>query len=234
MRGGDRDATGMPCCCQGRSPHARGRQDVGNYSLIGAGSIPACAGETRHAHRPLPDAGVDPRMRGGDRRQGRRRRGHQGRSPHARGRLHENAQWQGADGSIPACAGETTVAAFRDSALRVDPRMRGGDRKCQACVRACRGRSPHARGRRAEDAAVNLGIRSIPACAGETYGWRAPRRRHQVDPRMRGGDSHSFASINNGAGRSPHARGRRASQSRTSGLTGSIPACAGETGRCCS
>ena len=60
----------------------------------------------------------------------------QGRSPRARGRR-KHAGGHGADrGSIPACAGETTMVAMGAQSMKVDPRVRGGDpvfrRRCVA------------------------------------------------------------------------------------------------------
>ena len=71
---------------------------------------------------------VDPRMRGGDAYQINYPTYSEGRSPHARGRQGGSTHERYIQGSIPACAGETTREDAADLATRVDPRMRGGDR----------------------------------------------------------------------------------------------------------
>jgi len=50
---------------EGRSPRARGSQDGELGALLLRGSIPACAGEPRHAAARPGRTGVDPRVRGG-------------------------------------------------------------------------------------------------------------------------------------------------------------------------
>ena len=93
------------------------------------------------------------------------------------------------------------------------------------------GRSPHARGRLEGLPRRDGGIGSIPACAGETILCLAAVSVVQVDPRMRGGDDVASPDPTAGAGRSPHARGRRCCFPRPNSRSGSIPACAGETNR---
>ena len=91
------------------------------------GSIPACAGETEKAGELLDLFGVDPRLRGGDRRIPLFKRSDPGRSPLARGRQALDYLWRALRGSIPACAGETAFSSARHLTGKVDPRLRGGD-----------------------------------------------------------------------------------------------------------
>ena len=51
------------------------------------------------------------------------------------------------EGSIPACAGETTCSSIREVVGQVDPRVRGGDAAATAAAKSGPGRSPRARGR---------------------------------------------------------------------------------------
>ena len=86
VRGGDIGIGEVVRIVRGRSPRARGRQENVETLLENHRSIPACAGETRFKKSPLSSVWVDPRVRGGDRRETRWTRSRKGRSPRARGR----------------------------------------------------------------------------------------------------------------------------------------------------
>jgi len=229
MRGGDSGITAGRLARAGRSPHARGRPRLSRMPGGRLGSIPACAGETDAVVTPTARLRVDPRMRGGDHRDGGERPACQGRSPHARGRRDAAVRAAGGAGSIPACAGETMWCTFASAAMRVDPRMRGGDFWWRWWRWCCLGRSPHARGRQQLSAPSCAPPRSIPACAGETKTSRESQAPRKVDPRMRGGDAYGDSAIVEEMGRSPHARGRPLSHDYAARQRRSIPACAGET-----
>ena len=170
-------------------------------------------------------------MRGGDSRRAILPCACRGRSPHARGRRSASRRLASLLGSIPACAGETGAASLSALKNGVDPRMRGGDTSATCTCPLSRGRSPHARGRRPRRLCQLRQPGSIPACAGETGAYPLDQPRHQVDPRMRGGDITVRRSAMESEGRSPHARGRRARHEAADSGGGSIPACAGETGQ---
>ena len=174
-------------------------------------------------------AGVDPRMRGGDKSRGRCAVLTRGRSPHARGRHSNESQRSFSAGSIPACAGETGTTHFLIGPPRVDPRMRGGDITVSLRRVTRWGRSPHARGRRPRRWQGLGQPGSIPACAGETRPLDNIPLSYRVDPRMRGGDRPFADRVRWDQGRSPHARGRPSIRRSGSMGSGSIPACAGET-----
>ena len=107
--------------------------------------------------------------------------------------------------------------------------MRGGDGCPALAIKSTTGRSPHARGRLYWITNEQGKRGSIPACAGETSATLSPCCFARVDPRMRGGDPMTPASIQCAPGRSPHARGRRTTLANDRYNRGSIPACAGET-----
>ena len=202
VRGGDRQLRLRGVPCQGRSPRARGRPRSGVRTSVAAGSIPACAGETRTRSGRQRPAQVDPRVHGGD-RQGSSAMGDPvGRSPRARGRPQVHQSGAGNPGSIPACAGETHPANRSDAQSRVDPRVRGGDASQPLPNLKRRGRSPRARGRRINKPLPNLPNRSIPACAGETAASARSSRPAGVDPRVRGGDDLIGRDAQHGPGRS--------------------------------
>ena len=168
-------------------------------------------------------------MRGGDTNHKTVIRWHLGRSPRARGRLRRTSPVRHRDRSIPACAGETLYPLWMRLPAWVDPRVRGGDMPTTLIAASHLGRSPRARGRLTTTKRNMSVVGSIPACAGETKCRCWPRPVWQVDPRVRGGDSLLSQGYCSDPGRSPRARGRLLIASTTLSLTGSIPACAGET-----
>ena len=168
-------------------------------------------------------------MRGGDIDSIDRQATLTGRSPHARGRHRDGVPAATGLRSIPACAGETGNRVPWPGAIRVDPRMRGGDSMVSYEPFVMAGRSPHARGRPSASMRPYSSIGSIPACAGETIRPDSPDHYTKVDPRIRGVDGLVGLPVIRVEGRSPHARGRPPPVRRSTHQLGSIPACAGET-----
>ena len=229
VRGGDFSACAMRIASGGRSPRARGRRIPRRGMKRLAGSIPACAGETKLRAARMRRPQVDPRVRGGDNTWWRWRMRGLGRSPRARGRPPAAAPRGAVPGSIPACAGETPEWREDQRRGRVDPRVRGGDADEKRKAKTSAGRSPRARGRQAGFFGDGRSGGSIPACAGETAGTSIGRGESRVDPRVRGGDASGKPIRRTVTGRSPRARGRRFPTSSQPQKKGSIPACAGET-----
>ena len=109
--------------------------------------------------------------------------------------------------------------------------MRGADPFAGVSALDDKGRSPRARGRRCRrdwEAAMSG---SIPACAGQKYHPPYQTRRERVDPRVRGADRPRSWPSTLTSGRSPRARGRLLHARGAEVRAGSIPACAGQTGR---
>ena len=132
-------------------------------------------------------------------------------------------------GSIPACAGETTPAVFRQADAEVYPRVCGGNiRKVDPAVRH-HGLSPRVRGKPAAWI-PELHLRgSIPACAGETNTAGVSCCGKPVYPRVCGGNSVSGQLREVVHGLSPRVRGKRRPMRHRPSRCRSIPACAGET-----
>ena len=212
MRGGDLSQMPLPFADLGPSPHARGRR--------------AFCSVLSRAQRDHP------RMRGGDESSRSTNQANGGPSPHARGRPASLFVALCVRGTIPACAGETLRKVYPQYLSRDHPRMRGGDDLFFIDIRHPKGPSPHARGRLRQSLCTLLPLRTIPACAGETF----HRFLHWLivgdHPRMRGGDFPEEAAAIEGEGPSPHARGRLIGEGWRSEHRGTIPACAGETGLC--
>ena len=131
---------------RGRSPRVRGSQQLIVAPQVGAGSIPACAGEPRGVQDLVERMRVDPRVCGGARRPGRADRWARGRSPRVRGSQSSGVVPHIMQRSIPACAGEPKVGVADKLLLEVDPRVCGGAYSIAHGPCAIEGRSPRVRG----------------------------------------------------------------------------------------
>ena len=130
----------------GSSPHARGTPSRRLPGVLLGRFIPACAGNALCAevvHRLRP---VHPRMRGERTAISVCGSSAGGSSPHARGTQHPRLRHCHRLRFIPACAGNASRAAFRNSRMTVHPRMRGERRNRIINDDATAGSSPHARG----------------------------------------------------------------------------------------
>ncbi len=170
-RGGDRSQRLLSGPVQGPSPRARGRRADRVVRRGVAGTIPARAGETSPACDTTLPGRDHPRARGGDPAAQDVEPRLAGPSPRARGR--RDGDGDGADrvGTIPARAGETDGVCVWPGAFRDHPRARGGDLAEQAMRVADAGPSPRARGRPPGPLPCVSGGGTIPARAGETWGW---------------------------------------------------------------
>ena len=151
-----------------------------------------------------------------------------GLSPRVRGNLHRPDPACEERGSIPACAGEPSIALAPSAPLRFNPRVCGGTLSSVAPATTSTGLSPRVRGNRPPPLACQLFPGSIPACAGEPPRPhpRCPRRR--VYPRVCGGTELSKSRVLFQMGLSPRVRGNLLPVGRSLGRSRSIPACAGE------
>ena len=118
--------------------------------------------------------------------------------------------------------------SLRSLGRPVHPRMRGERVKVAVRPEDDVGSSPHARGTRRGLCARLVGVRFIPACAGNAID-AAPNKRGQPGhPRMRGERITADAPIDPDAGSSPHARGTHFRLSFVGDGRRFIPACDGE------
>ena len=132
------------------------------------------------------------------------------------------------DGSIPACAGEPGCAGRPSRLAAVYPRVCGGTDGLAGVVAAPHGLSPRVRGNLGRLIRRSVGLRSIPACAGEPYDAAGPSSSPWVYPRVCGGTRAAALSASPPSGLSPRVRGNRCGLWRGLCRRGSIPACAGE------
>ena len=93
------------------------------------------------------------------------------------------------------------------------------------------GSSPHTRGTPLAEHFADLGVRFIPACAGNARSTPWPMPGQTVHPRMRGERGFAPGIFASTIGSSPHARGTRQCGHRRPDLLRFIPACAGNASR---
>ena len=132
--------------------------------------------------------------------------------------------------SIPACAGETRHQAWWRTSFAVYPRVCGGNARTWEEDVVALGLSPRVRGKRGLDRLGHSRRGSIPACAGETRPGCGTLPSAAVYPRVCGGNALNDDPLLKPGGLSPRVRGKRNTIRARCRLSGSIPACAGETG----
>ncbi len=147
-----------------------------------------------------------------------------------RGNLNPIALQLGAEGSIPACAGEPRLEWQMVDWLGVYPRVCGGTVEVKRPIDGDNGLSPRVRGNQAVPLFVYRHDGSIPACAGEPPAERPETPSCAVYPRVCGGTFYAHYDGQGGAGLSPRVRGNQQRMTRDAYDGHSIPACAGEPG----
>ena len=166
--GGDWSNKQIAAYMGGPSPRGRGRRGERRRCGVGAGSIPAWAGETSICRGRIIRTWVHPRVGGGDAYSPSAGWLNWGPSPRGRGRLRFHRRISVRRGSIPAWAGETRSSRRAGTVSRVHPRVGGGDKNDSAYSTTFSGPSPRGRGRRVGARADGRNAGSIPAWAGET------------------------------------------------------------------
>ena len=212
----------------GLSPRVRGNP-IRLYPVgKSAGSIPACAGEpSRRAYLPRYQR-VYPRVCGGTPVHTLRATRPYGLSPRVRGNHGDAIIAERLGGSIPACAGEPTLAAYLGCPTAVYPRVCGGTVKVNRRLLPGQGLSPRVRGNLIQASRTSITRRSIPACAGEPPAISLTTGIIKVYPRVCGGTRPTGIALPPPRGLSPRVRGNPYRGCRGVRYRGSIPACAGE------
>ncbi len=131
-------------------------------------------------------------------------------------------------GSIPAYAGEPLARLSRRDGVEVYPRVCGGTSTQVRFGPDHLGLSPRMRGNLGERREIETGVGSIPAYAGEPGGPPCRGFRTRVYPRVCGGTARGDDPMDMLWGLSPRMRGNRVKSMPSIGVTGSIPAYAGE------
>ena len=153
-----------------------------------------------------------------------------GLSPRGRGNLVQEEQAEDDRGSIPAWAGEPSLAASRVLHRWVYPRVGGGTLVKASLTSLADGLSPRGRGNHDTNKCVPIYPRSIPAWAGEPLRGHQKSHRQRVYPRVGGGTFSSPLAMRCLHGLSPRGRGNRLAGRHQQARAGSIPAWAGEPG----
>ena len=172
----------------GLSPRVRGKREGILQRPRRLGSIPACAGETNVRVSPEEKSAVYPRVCGGNDARAVAMTAAEGLSPRVRGKPPYAPGFPAAEGSIPACAGETRSPETGRRLGRVYPRVCGGNQPSSTHSRGAGGLSPRVRGKPFVVQVNRFLQGSIPACAGETEKDRSVCRHKKVYPRVCGGN----------------------------------------------
>ena len=151
----------------GLSPRVRGNRQRPTGSHRNRRSIPACAGEPRRVRRRTGRRTVYPRVCGGTVTSAATPTAADGLSPRVRGNHVDRTSEQSERRSIPACAGEPRTFPASWWRRPVYPRVCGGTPDEEVTIDANLGLSPRVRGNHLPQALASVGLRSIPACAGE-------------------------------------------------------------------
>ena len=214
----------------GPSPRARGTPSAAPLAAARPGTIPACAGNTLALRPPAERPGDHPRVRG--EHSGLRRISipPEGPSPRARGTLDHSSDFRLAMGTIPACAGNTSLDSVMFRTPRDHPRVRGEHTRYGIIPGSAQGPSPRARGTPYVGAHLVHDAGTIPACAGNTAARAASGVIRWDHPRVRGEHTDRTCSAAYSRGPSPRARGTLCLQCLYCRGCGTIPACAGNTG----
>ena len=133
---------------QGLSPLVRGKRQHHDTNIYTRGSIPACAGETNSAICAWVSQTVYPRLCGGNMGEIHLASGLMGLSPLVRGKQSNKPTGKTGRGSIPACAGETTINLNETLSGWVYPRLCGGNMVSSFFIFRSSGLSPLVRGKR--------------------------------------------------------------------------------------
>ena len=132
---------------------------------------------------------------------------------------------------IPACAGNTVIAAASITSFSAHPRSRGEHRYASATERWPLGSSPLARGTSQGSHRWPEMVRLIPARAGDTEQARSKTRQTRAHPRLRGEHGPMVSSLVRSCGSSPLTRGARGTVRGAALGHRLIPAHAGSTVR---
>ena len=213
---------------RGLSPRVRGNPVPGSGVDFLGGSIPACAGEPTYTTHGGTPCWVYPRVCGGTLHRPLPWPKPPGLSPRVRGNRRHFLNALGQRRSIPACAGEPTIAIGAGVPATVYPRVCGGTASALAVWVAVCGLSPRVRGNRKMPHTVPGWVRSIPACAGEPHQHLQQYDREKVYPRVCGGTRRRVRNNRVLRGLSPRVRGNPTALENMAMPGRSIPACAGE------
>ena len=230
VRGKPPERLAAHCSC-GSIPARAGKPFPDMVRGVHDGSIPARAGKAVKLRWHLISIRVHPRACGGSASDERKKALDHGPSPRVRGKLSDLWLAGVSVGSIPARAGEAIRFQFGPCIAAVHPRACGGSAVAISDSHPGEGPSPRVRGKLWEVVKARIGLRSIPARAGETSTLGSAPLLPKVHPRAFGGNHIVPSTSMVVAGPSPRVRGKRDNIDRVLEDPRSIPARAGEAHR---
>ena len=151
-----------------------------------------------------------------------------GLSPLARGNRHSLGSHDGAEGPIPARAGQPRHLSIGLMGWRAYPRSRGATSCAWILPASSYGLSPLARGNRVTHHHHHSGVGPIPARAGQPGFPDAMNKALGAYPRSRGATAVAASNASCALGLSPLARGNQARPQDVNPWQGPIPARAGQ------
>ena len=192
------------------------------------GPIPARAGQPPAPKNWCFGVGAYPRSRGATEVGAFATDDDLGLSPLARGNRRRKHCHHARLGPIPARAGQPGAFRLLIPSIRAYPRSRGATHLEQRPRQGLKGLSPLARGNRLQALQCRIGVRPIPARAGQPTAAAPAVAASRAYPRSRGATSAALGVYRLGEGLSPLARGNRCSAMRAFTSMGPIPARAGQ------
>ena len=222
-----------PAYTEGSSPRVRGTLEVHVGRPTVTGIIPACAGNTSQASARYDATWDHPRVCGEHAGEILDKLRKWGSSPRVRGTRQKMVPSRVNGRIIPACAGNTPRHRPAHSALnaRDHPRVCGEHREGAEDAGHRQGSSPRVRGTPAGLPCTRPISGIIPACAGNTIRSACAPLHRWDHPRVCGEHEMLVTDGSGKQGSSPRVRGTRLLAIVQSGVTGIIPACAGNTHR---
>ena len=191
--------------------------------------IPACAGNSSCGCATGGASSVHPRVCGELIRAGIGMTPNVGSSPRVRGTLNRPPCRAVTNRFIPACAGNSLLAAVEARLVTVHPRVCGELSAHASFRRHMAGSSPRVRGTPTSTTRMGSRCRFIPACAGNSRPRRPSRRGRPVHPRVCGELPRERKARGALVGSSPRVRGTRRHADAGPDSLRFIPACAGNS-----
>ncbi len=170
----------------GSSPRARGTVTTCRMGEAGIRFIPACAGNRPTTYKGPRWSAVHPRVRGEQSVSCLSFTAPFGSSPRARGTADRPMLDDLLERFIPACAGNRSGPPTSCLSPPVHPRVRGEQPAASTATHSPHGSSPRARGTDHAADHRGVGIRFIPACAGNRPSASPAPAPASVHPRVRG------------------------------------------------
>ena len=212
----------------GLSPRVRGNRADVRVRVGAGGPIPACAGQPEQACGGSYLFRAYPRVCGATVVRSDKVQPATGLSPRVRGNLRAGPSSCFDSGPIPACAGQPMRWQTCCTPAGAYPRVCGATYCAMTTICRAWGLSPRVRGNLLLLVATKLSFGPIPACAGQPVTETAVAFPYWAYPRVCGATGRRCLATQRFLGLSPRVRGNPARPIQSAGVSGPIPACAGQ------